>query len=119
MAGRLGVVCWGDEFALRLMTSLHKKGLRIPEDVAVLGFGNHSIAETADPPLSTICFDYEYVCNAMLDHLQAQSEGKSAQATGAVRQTLVVRESCGGKKRLGDRLNDVVQQAQNACHVIV
>lgn len=116
MAGELGVVCWGDEFAIRLMTSLHKKNFRIPEDVGILGFGNHPIAEMADPPLSTICFDYEYVCNAMLDHLRALSEGRSAQADGAVRQLLVVRESCGGRARLGETLDETIRQVESACH---
>jgi DNA-binding LacI/PurR family transcriptional regulator len=112
MAGNLAVVCWGDEYALRLMTSLHKLNLRIPEDVAVMGFRNIPLAGMSDPPLSTIQFDYDYVAGAMLDHAEAQSKGQSAQAEGYARQMLVIRESCGGKLRAGKKLTEIIKRVQ-------
>jgi len=110
MAGNLAVVCWGDEYALRLMTSLHKLDLRIPQDVAVMGFRNIPMAAMSDPPLSTIQFDYDYVAGAMLDHAEAQSKGGSAQAQGYSRQRLIVRESCGGKLRAGEKLSEIIER---------
>jgi DNA-binding LacI/PurR family transcriptional regulator len=112
MAGNLAVVCWGDEYALRLMTSLHKLDLRIPEDVAVMGFRNIPLAGMSDPPLSTIQFDHEYVAGAMLDHAEAQSKGESAQAEGYARQILIIRESCGGKLRAGEKLSEIIERVQ-------
>jgi GntR family transcriptional regulator, arabinose operon transcriptional repressor len=112
MAGNLAVICWGDEYALRLMISLHKQGLRIPEDVAVLGFGDIPLAKTFDPPLSTIRFDYDYVAGAMLDHAEALKQGKSAQAAGNAVEILVVRDSCGGKLRAGEKLPEIIQRVQ-------
>jgi DNA-binding LacI/PurR family transcriptional regulator len=111
-AGNLGVFCWGDEYALRLMISLHKQGLRIPEDIAVLGFGDIPLAKTFDPPLSTIRFDYDYVVGAMLDHAEALKHGKSAQADGNAKQILVVRDSCGGKLRAGEKLPEILERVQ-------
>ncbi len=112
MAGNLAVVCWGDEYALRLMTSLHKRDLRIPEDVAVMGFRNIPLAGMSDPPLSTIQFDYDYVAEAMLVHAEAQNKGQSAQAEGYARQILVIRESCGGKLRVGEKLPEIIERVQ-------
>jgi DNA-binding LacI/PurR family transcriptional regulator len=112
MAGNLAVVCWGDEYALRLMTSLHKLNLRIPQDVAVMGFRNIPLAGMSDPPLSTIKFDYDYVAGAMLDHAEAQSKGCSAQAQGYSRQRLIIRESCGGKLRAGGKLSEIIERVQ-------
>ncbi len=110
--GNIGVFCWGDEYALRLMISLHKQGLRIPEDVAVLGFGDIPLAKTFDPPLSTIQFDYDYVARAMLNHAEALNHGKSAQADGIANQVLVIRDSCGGKLRAGEKLPDILERVQ-------
>jgi DNA-binding LacI/PurR family transcriptional regulator len=110
MAGNLAVVCWGDEYALRLMTSLHKLGLRIPQDVAVMGFRNIPMSATSDPPLSTIQFDYNYVAKAMLDHAEAQSKGGAAQADGHCQQQLIIRESCGGRIRAGEKLSEIIER---------
>jgi GntR family transcriptional regulator, arabinose operon transcriptional repressor len=112
LASDLAVVCCGDEDALRLMTALHKQNLRIPQDVAVLGFKNIALAATSDPPLSTIQFDYDYVARAMLDHAEALRQGTSAQADGRARQRLVIRESCGGRLRRGDALPAIIEQVQ-------
>ncbi|WP_162909710.1 LacI family DNA-binding transcriptional regulator [Aggregatilinea lenta] len=39
------------------LRALREKGRRIPEDVAVVGFGDYEIAEFTDPPLTTVHFD--------------------------------------------------------------
>jgi DNA-binding LacI/PurR family transcriptional regulator len=43
-----------DLMALTAMDTLRSSGLRIPEDVAVVGYDDLSIAEYANPPLTTI-----------------------------------------------------------------
>jgi len=78
----------------------------------VLGFGDISLARTTDPPLSTIRFGYEYVAKAMLDHAEALSRGESAQGDGRARQRLVIRESCGGRMRVGEKLAGIVEAVQ-------
>lgn len=112
LAGDLAVVCYDDDHAFRLITSLHKHNLRIPEDVAVLGFNNISLGQSIDPPLSSIQFDYTYVAQGMLDHVQAMAKGESAQAEGGAREVLVIRESCGGRLRQGLNIDQVTSQAQ-------
>ena len=46
-------VCANDFLAIRLMTALKAKGLSIPDDVMVLGFGGSSEATIVEPPLTT------------------------------------------------------------------
>lgn len=113
MAGDLAVLCYDDDLAIRLMTSLHKFDLHIPEDVAVLGFNNIPLGASTDPPLSTIQFDYSYVARAMLEHAQAMARGSSKQADGGAREILVIRESCGGRKRAGEKLDQIIQEVQS------
>ncbi|WP_329588975.1 LacI family DNA-binding transcriptional regulator [Nonomuraea sp. LP-02] len=54
--GRLpdAVVCANDEIAVGLVRSLRLGGVRVPEDVAVVGFDDVGHATMCDPPLSTV-----------------------------------------------------------------
>jgi DNA-binding LacI/PurR family transcriptional regulator len=111
--GDLAVICYDDDFAIRLMSSLHKSGLQIPQDVGVLGFNNIPLSNSVDPPLSTIQFDYKYVACGLLDHAIAMAQGQTAQTVHEAREFLVVRESCGGSIRAGEKLSEVIKQAQS------
>ena len=46
-------VCANDFLAIRLMTALKAKGLSIPSDVMVVGFGGSTEAAIVEPPLTT------------------------------------------------------------------
>lgn len=43
-----------DYFALGLYTALRERGIRIPEDVMVIGWGDYPFSRFLDPPLSTL-----------------------------------------------------------------
>ena len=49
-----GLFASGDIMAVSAIQSAKRKGLRIPEDFAVIGFNNDPISEIIDPNLSTI-----------------------------------------------------------------
>jgi DNA-binding LacI/PurR family transcriptional regulator len=48
------VVAGNELMALGAMNELRAKGRRVPEDVAVVGFDDSPVGQTADPPLTTI-----------------------------------------------------------------
>jgi len=48
------IVCNNDPRALLVMELLADRGLRVPEDLSVVGFDNRRAAETSDPPLTTV-----------------------------------------------------------------
>ena len=52
------VFCYSDFFAIDVMRALQGKGLRIPEDIAVMGFCGYPGDTLLDPPLSTVDFGY-------------------------------------------------------------
>ncbi len=105
--GDLAVICYDDDHAIRLLMALHKRNLRIPDDVAVVGFNNTPQSVTSDPPLSTIQFDYDYLARSMIAHGLAMADGRGEQAGGDIRETLIVRESCGGRARAAERAEDL------------
>jgi DNA-binding LacI/PurR family transcriptional regulator len=48
------VVCYDDKLALALMDALRDIGLRVPEDVGVVGFDGIPFAAIANPRLTTV-----------------------------------------------------------------
>ncbi len=48
------VVCGNDTAAMGCIQELKAQNMRIPEDVAVIGFDNNSYAPTTNPPLSSV-----------------------------------------------------------------
>lgn len=108
-AGALAVVAYDDTHALRLMTALHKQGLRIPEDVAVLGFNDSEPGITSDPPLSSIANSYDYIARACLAHIRGLICGQLTQSTNGMQHRFAVRESCGGQRLGRSALQTILQ----------
>jgi DNA-binding LacI/PurR family transcriptional regulator len=48
------IFCWRDEAALVAIRVCRRQGLRVPEDISVVGFSDISAARLCDPPLSTV-----------------------------------------------------------------
>ncbi len=48
------IVCWRDETAMCAIRACRGQGLRVPEDISVVGFSDLSTARFFDPPLSTV-----------------------------------------------------------------
>lgn len=52
-----GVVCSSDGVAIGMIAGLRRLGRRVPDDVAVVGFGDHEVCRHLDPALTTIGFN--------------------------------------------------------------
>ena len=44
----------GDQYAVAVMAGLREGGVRVPEDVSIVGFDNTDISRMCTPPLTTI-----------------------------------------------------------------
>ena len=64
--GELGIVCYDDEHALRMLTAMHKIGLRAPADYALIGHNDTEAGRFSDPPLTTIGQDFQNISNGLL-----------------------------------------------------
>lgn len=68
------VLCFSDVLALGSYFALHEAGLRIPDDVSVMGFDNLDWTEHVAPPLTTINLPVdemgESVARQLIDHLE-------------------------------------------------
>jgi len=53
------VCAYNDETAMAVLAGMYLRGLRAPDDIAVIGVGDIPAAQVSIPPLTTIGFDYE------------------------------------------------------------
>ncbi|UQZ86107.1 Catabolite control protein A [Paenibacillus konkukensis] len=56
---RTAIVCSCDIYALEVMNHLKGRGLRIPEDVGLMGFDNIDVLKYVTPALTTVEYDVE------------------------------------------------------------
>ncbi len=106
--GKLAVIAYHDEIALEFMQACERKGLSVPGDFAVLGHNNNPLGLRSNPPLSTLLCPYDYVSDGLLDHAIARSKGTSQQLNGNEPKEFFIRESCGGRLKFGDDIENVV-----------
>jgi LacI family transcriptional regulator len=90
-----GVFCYNDPTAMGAMNAILEAGLRIPEDVAVIGCGNVRYADSLKVPLSSIDQESEAIGEraAGLAFDMVESKGPSMPRTILLEPKLVVRAS--------------------------
>jgi LacI family transcriptional regulator len=92
------IVAANDSTAIGALSALREDGVRVPEDVAVVGFDDIPLARYMSPPLSSVrvpIFELGARATAkLLDALTTKSQHQRRQ--DLLPTTLVVRASCGG-----------------------
>ncbi|MBN2090753.1 substrate-binding domain-containing protein, partial [candidate division KSB1 bacterium] len=86
-----------DLVAHKVYAYLSEIGLRIPQDVAIVGFDDLPNAEQFDPPLTTIKQDFLAMGKAAVAYLLRRIEKFTQLPQAIIPCELVVRESCGSK----------------------
>lgn len=94
------VVSWSDTTAVGICRGLQEVGVRVPEDVAVVGFGGDEIGEYATPSLTTVVVPVTDICQKVIQLLIDQLNGDHEVKQVTVQGCLIVRESCGASNRL-------------------
>lgn len=91
-----GAFITNDFFAALFLQTLKEGGLRIPEDIAIVGFNNDAISRIIQPKLTTINYPGEEVgeqaARCLLDHLTGLSSARSTD-TIIIRSELIIRDS--------------------------
>lgn len=89
-----GVFAANDLMARGACLVLRDRGKRVPDEVAVVGFDDSSVATSGRPPLTTVRQPVEEMAGAMARLLQEHIEEDGREATSVIFEpTLVVRES--------------------------
>ncbi|MGB9593341.1 MAG: LacI family DNA-binding transcriptional regulator [Anaerolineae bacterium] len=93
------IFCYNDMTAIGTIRALKRMGIRVPDDISVVGYDDIPIVEYLDPPLTTIRQrKYDMGCMAM-DMLLRLLNGAADVQDVTIEPTLVVRESTSAPKQ--------------------
>lgn len=90
------VMCSNDMTAIGVLHKVYRAGLRVPDDLSVIGFDDIHIAQVTIPPLTTVQMSCFELAKAAVTALRAHvEEGGEPKRSYKVDTHLVVRESTG------------------------
>ena len=94
---RPSAIFTNDDMAIGALRAIHERGLRVPEDIAVIGYDDIEYAAHTTPPLTTIAVPKEEMGRRAVRQAIAQMEQgeKHVYATTVVAHSLIIRSSCG------------------------
>lgn len=96
--GCTAILCSHDSLAIGALDHCRKTGIRVPEDVSILGFDDLPRCQGTQPPLTTIRQDRTELGKSAYCALSSQMEGVSL-STFLLHTELVTRASCGAPPR--------------------
>jgi LacI family transcriptional regulator len=114
------VMCSNDMTAIGVLHKLYRKGLRVPDDISVIGFDDIHIAEVTVPPLTTVQMSRFDIARAAVGALRAHAEAVTESQKAAIpreipiQTNLVVRESTGFPKGTMTHLPHLLKPAAGA-----
>lgn len=104
--GRLptAIFTLNDNTAINVYRWCKQKGLRIPQDLSILGFDNIAMSDLLVPPLTTIEQPISYLCKTAIEMLldrisRSETPQPSIQQSVQVATRLVIRESIGSPRK--------------------
>jgi DNA-binding LacI/PurR family transcriptional regulator len=88
------LVCTSDVMALAAISALHELGLRVPDDVAVVGYDDIGLAPYSSPPLTTVRQNIRWAGRVLVESILGLVTGERVTDT-MITSELIVRRSCG------------------------
>ncbi|HLG77732.1 MAG TPA: substrate-binding domain-containing protein, partial [Ktedonobacteraceae bacterium] len=89
------IVAGSDFMAIGILRALTEEGLRVPDDVSLIGFDDHEFSQYTIPPLTTVRQDRVAMGRGALQRLVAMVEGTGETSPLILPTQLVVRKSTG------------------------
>ena len=77
------VMCSNDMTAIGVLHAMYRAGLRVPDDLSVIGFDDIHIAEVTIPPLTTVQMSRFDLARAAVTALRACAESTEKTAAEA------------------------------------
>ena len=91
------ILCAGDLLAYHTIEQLLKRGIRVPDDIAVTGFDNSYICQNPYSNITSVDFNYykmgEWACKLVLSTSENRPDIATVKNMHLTQPTLVVRES--------------------------
>ena len=81
------IIAHNDFIASALLKQCRKRGVNVPNDVAIVGYLNHYLCEYVDPPLTSVDLQHHQAAKAMVEAAQDfidESQGAAARQPRAI-----------------------------------
>jgi LacI family transcriptional regulator len=88
------ILCMSDYLAVGAMRAIHEKGITIPDDVAVTGFGRNIYSEVVKPSLTTVEFDGKELGRLAAETMIKMINGRKVPRSQRIGFSVVEGESC-------------------------
>jgi DNA-binding LacI/PurR family transcriptional regulator len=105
------VMVTADISAIGVLRASYLHGLRVPDDLAIVGFDNISLASAVSPALTTIAQPIRQIADSAVDLVVRQINGNGARPPCSqvlLDTQLIVRESCGGSPDDSGKARDAI-----------
>lgn len=90
------IVAANDQMAFGAIRAIQDRGLRVPEDIAIVGYDDDEFAKVSNPTITTVRLPLFEMGQVAATHLLQQLKGQSPSVEELqVKSSLVVRQSCG------------------------
>lgn len=90
-----GVFTGDDEAALGVLSALASEGIKVPEQVSVVGFDDQKIAPYLNPPLTTVHAPFEEVGRKAVKQLIRLINHQPIEPSIVIPSKVIIRKSCG------------------------
>ena len=90
------IVAANDQMAFGAIRAIQDKGLRVPDDIAVVGYDDDEFAKVSNPTITTVRLPLFEMGQVAARHLLDQLNGDAPSAEEIqIKSNLIVRQSCG------------------------
>jgi len=96
---------YNDAVALGFEKAVMEKGIRVPDDVAIVGNDDIFNSNYASVPLTTIHQPADLIGKKAVDVIKRRIDGIDVENRIVLKPSLIVRDSCGSKKRWASKSN--------------
>jgi LacI family repressor for deo operon, udp, cdd, tsx, nupC, and nupG len=87
------IFCANDEMAMGCLHALRTAGIRVPEEMSVVGFDDTRYARITNPPLTTVRQPVRRIGERVMERLLLEIDGERASGGEILPHELVIRES--------------------------
>lgn len=91
--------CYNDIVALGFIQAAAEEGIKIPDDVAVVGFDDTTVSRFASIPLTTIHQPVDHIGRLAVEIIQKRIDKSDIGNRTILKPSLIVRDSCGARRR--------------------
>lgn len=89
------IIAANDSVAFGTMRAINEHGLKVPEDISVIGFDDHILSVTHRPALTTVKVDFKRLFNEMIAIIVNKIEHPNQEIKEvSVECSLIIRDSC-------------------------